>query len=757
MQTVNAQDANQIANAAPVDLPITLSAGSAEVLIPLKRLVASPYNQRKTKRDPAAIAALADNLLAVNLLQNLVVHPMKATAKKAQMYGVDAGETRRQALLLNVERGHITLDFPVRCMVISEADAILASASENDIRVPPHPADQFIAYKSLSDQGRSPEFIGAVFNVSAKTVAGHLKLASVSPKLFDLFADDEMDLDQIKALSVTDDHERQEAAWFGAPNSWDRQAHALRRVLQGDKLSLNDRMVRFVTVKAYEAAGGVVERDLFATHDEGFIVNYDLLSRLFNEKVSDQLDAIKSEGWAWVESRPKFDYSDHNQFTQLYAEPAPLTADQQSQYAQLQKRADEISTAMQAHDEADEGEEGYLCDEAWEALDAENDKVLRAIDDLDERDGEFTPEQKKVSGVIVSVGYQGTIEIARGLVRAEERAEARAMMEESGTEVPRSLTKKEKGAHSEKLLLNLTAHRTAAVQSALSQNPHVALVTIVHKLVLDFICNGYGMDKLSVAQISSKEAHHDLTRSAPELEQTEHATGLSAYVESFQAMLPKNPNLLFGWLLEQSQERLLNLLAVCTSLSINGVARTEDPNAINAIAGALNLNLSAYWQPTRASYLDHVSKARIVAIVSEVVSKEEGARLAKMKKGEAAQAAEKLLEGKNWLPEFMAASQVAEAHFYVDDEDDESTLDAAEANAEESEHGDTAEQPVSADVGPWPFPKAADFADANDEPNTTSSAYTESDIAQSVSVVPAIAWPFPLPNRSSLGTVRHAA
>lgn len=86
----------------------------------------------------------------------------------------------------------------------------------------------------------------------------------------------------------------------------------------------------------------------------------------------------------------------------------------------------------------------------------------------------------------------------------------------------------------------------------------------------------------------------------------------------------ENPNLLFGWLLEQPQDRLLNLLAVCTSLSINGVSREEGPSAVNALAGALSLNLSAYWQPTRASYLDHVSKDRIVAVVSEVVSKEEG-------------------------------------------------------------------------------------------------------------------------------------
>jgi ParB family transcriptional regulator, chromosome partitioning protein len=191
MQTVNAQDANvnTTDNASAVELPNAISAGAAVEMIPLRSLVESPYNQRKKARTEATILEFADNIRAVGLLQNLVVHPMKKRAKKAQTYGVAAGETRRLGLLFNVERGDITSDYLVPCKVISEADAILTSATENDLRKPPHPADQFIAYKALTDEGRSPEFIAAVFKVTPKTVAGHLKLASVSPKLFELFAE----------------------------------------------------------------------------------------------------------------------------------------------------------------------------------------------------------------------------------------------------------------------------------------------------------------------------------------------------------------------------------------------------------------------------------------------------------------------------------------------------------------------------------------------------------------------------------------
>lgn len=767
MQTVIAQDANvnTTDNAPNVDLPSALKAGAGEVLIPLKRLVASPYNQRKTKRDPATIEAIADNILAVNLLQNLVVHPMKVAAKKAQTYGVDAGETRRLALLLNVDRGHITLDFEVRCMVISEADAILASASENDLRVPPHPADQFYAYKALADEGRSPEFIATVFKVSPKTVAGHLKLANVSPKLFDLFASDVIQLDQIKALAITDDHERQEAAWFGAKGQWNQSANALRTVLKGDKLSFGDRMVRFVSVAAYEAAGGIVERDLFAAQDDGFIVNRDLLSRLFDEKIASTVETIKAEGWTWVDARPKFDYDDRNQFTQLYAKPVPLSTEDRAKYEEAEKRANELSDRIEASFDAEEGDEAYLSDEDRGKLEADCEQLYAVIHEMDDRDGQFTPEQMKVSGAIITVGYDGELEIVRGLIRREDRAEARAMMEEAGQSVPRSLTKKIKGVHSEKLLLNLTAHRTAAVQSALVVNPDVALVAVVHRLVLTFVYDRYS--DLSAVQIKEEQPMNSMDRAAPGIKELPQYEQLSLSVLAVTRLLPRNPNELFGWLLEQSQTALLNILAVCTALSLNGVSRTENPNAINALVGALELDLSAYWKPTRETYFDHVSKDRIAAVVSEVVSKEQGARLAKMKKGEAAQEAEKLLADRNWLPEFMVAAEVGETrHYYRSDEDDDAT--GVDADADSDQHLTLQAVDPTDDTGldeddipfanpepaPWRFPKAADFAASA----TKASSASESDsVAGDAHSAQRFAWPFPMPNVTAVTGARPAA
>ena len=96
----------------------------------------------------------------------------------------------------------------------------------------------------------------------------------------------------------------------------------------------------------------------------------------------------------------------------------------------------------------------------------------------------------------------------------------------------------------------------------------------------------------------------------------------------------------------------------------------------------LSVDMTAYWKPTRESYLNHVTKARICDVVTSAVSAEAAAPLASMKKDEAAQTAERLLTGTNWLPEVLANREHAKVSFYGathanhDSDDDEEGDDA---------------------------------------------------------------------------------
>lgn len=154
-----------------------------EVLIPLNKLKKSPHNARRTPHGEAAIAALAASIAHKGLLQNLVVQPeVKADGATTGYYLVTAGEGRRLALELRAKRREIKRTEPVRCIVDAAQDALEISLDENVTRTEMHPADQFEAFRALSEErGWSAEEIAARFGISPLTVRQRLRLGAVSP------------------------------------------------------------------------------------------------------------------------------------------------------------------------------------------------------------------------------------------------------------------------------------------------------------------------------------------------------------------------------------------------------------------------------------------------------------------------------------------------------------------------------------------------------------------------------------------------
>ncbi len=87
-------------------------------------------------------------------------------------------------------------------------------------------------------------------------------------------------------LASVDDHQRQEQAWAGLP-SWNQRPEHLRQLLtRGEIESDTDPLARFVTLKAYEKAGGPLRRDLFSDDDrKAYLLDPTLLERLAADKL----------------------------------------------------------------------------------------------------------------------------------------------------------------------------------------------------------------------------------------------------------------------------------------------------------------------------------------------------------------------------------------------------------------------------------------------------------------------------------------
>ena len=199
--------------------------------IPFNRLVLSQANVRRI-RAGVSIEELAEDIARRTLLQSITVRPVHDdNGAETGMFEMPAGGRRYRALELLVKQKRLAPAAPIPCIVRTEGLAEEDSLAENVQRAPLHPLDQFRAFLTLREKGMSEEQIAAAFFVSAHVVKQRLKLATVSPKLLDVYPEDGMTLDQLMAFTVNPDHERQEQVWAAMQRSYTKEPYYIRRLL----------------------------------------------------------------------------------------------------------------------------------------------------------------------------------------------------------------------------------------------------------------------------------------------------------------------------------------------------------------------------------------------------------------------------------------------------------------------------------------------------------------------------------------------
>lgn len=607
---------------------VSSPASGSTLFIPLNKLKKSPRNARKTPHPAADIEALAASIAAHGMLQNPVVEPEMKGSKPTGFYLVTIGEGRRQAQLLRAKRKEITKTEPIRCVVEAAQDAYEISLAENAIRSPMHPADQFEAFNALhTEKGLSAEDIAARFGVTPAVVKQRLKLAAVSPSLLDAYRNEEMTYEQLSAFTITDDIAKQERVWEDIGSYSDRDD--LVRALSEHHIAADDPRAVFVGADAYREAGGAILRDLFDEDGEGYFTDPELLFRLAAAKLEAVAATVKAEGWKWVEVMPRYDHSAVSEFRRVYPKERALSPDEQAKCEALQAEY----TALEVEAGSDDDEDSPL-----------HERFARIEQELTELLGEnaFDPADIARAGAVVSVGHDGEPRIERGFVRKEDdtRPVKTANPAKLGEAAPLS----------EKLVAELTAHRTLALRDALGDAPELALTALVHALAAEtFFPHGGTVSCIRVSAHSQYLGGH-----APGIEQAPLAQHLQARHERFAAQMPESPDDLWAYLRDMEPVQQLALLAHCVSLTVDAVKLPTRMDVAEAHADrlfqALDYDMAEVWTPTAANYLGRVSKERILEAVREGVSKEAAENLASMKKSAMAEAAEQRLKDRRWLP-----------------------------------------------------------------------------------------------------------
>jgi ParB family transcriptional regulator, chromosome partitioning protein len=608
--------------------------------IPLNQLVFSPANVRKTGAKDG-IDGLAASIAAHGLLQNLQVR-----SGESGQYEVVAGGRRFAALKLLAKQKKIAADYPVPCHALDSEDAAEISLAENEMRLPMHPADQFEAFRKLADQGNGPETIAARFGTTARIVEQRLRLAVVSPKLIAFYKKGEMTLDCLMAFTVAEDHRRQEKTWKALPE-WARNSpRHIRDALTEKHVAADSSLAQFVGIKDYEAAGGAVLRDLFDDEGSGWLTDAALVNRLVTEKLEQAAASVRGEGWKWVEIMPDLSWEALKGFGKATPERTPPTPEQQCEIAALTEEGDAL---MEEHGE--EPEDDAITERLWE--------IQERIADLSEGQEAWPDSAKAKAGVVIGIAQDGLFDIRRGLIHPEDKAAARkadkaAHAADSGSKGKTAPVPGSGQGLSAALIEDLTAHRTAALQAMLADNPTVALVAVVHALALDCL---YEPGTRSCLRVKATMTY--LANSAEGIDDGKADRQFAATTEAATKGMPKQPEKLWGWLIEQDQPTLLAILAVCAATAVDAVQKKHDPRPLDhadELAAALKLDMADWWQATAAGYFARVSKQQALDAVAEGSTKEAAENLARLKKDELTKEAEKRLTGTRWLPAILRAA-----------------------------------------------------------------------------------------------------
>ncbi len=628
--------------------------------IPFNKLVLSQANVRRIKTG-LSIEELAEDIARRGLLQSLSVRPVRdAGGADTGVYEVPAGGRRFRALELLVKQKRMAKTQPVPCVVREDGIAEEDSLAENVQRVALHPLDQFRAFQTLRDAGLSEEDIAARFFIGANVVKQRLKLVAVSPKLLDLYADDEMTLEQLMAFTVTDDQARQEQVWEGLAHSYNKEPWYIRRQLTESAVRASDKRAGFVGLKAYEAAGGIVMRDLFEQDNGGWLQDAALLDRLAIARLTSEAEALRAEGWKWIEVAVEFPYGHAAGLRRLTGTVAEVSAEEQARHEALCEEFDRLN------------EEYADADDLPEEVARRLDELGAELQSFAERPEIYDPADIARAGAFVSISNDGGLQIARGYVRREDEVPAEGAPDGSqGTPAgsaarPIIITvggdagspDAEAGDEddgikplSERLVTELTAHRTLALRDALAGDPEIAFVAAIHAFCLKAFYHSAVDSCLEIDARSTAFLHQ-----APGLAECDAAKAIEARQEAWGKRLPEDSEDLWDALIALDANSRAGLFAHCAALTVNAVhdPYSRSPRRLahaDSIAGAVGLDMAAHWTPTVENYLGRVTKTRILEAVREAKGEAAAQLIDHLKKPEMAKEAERLLAGTGWLPE----------------------------------------------------------------------------------------------------------
>lgn len=335
--------------------------------VPFSKLVASDeINARPKTREGL------DTLTASIERQGLIV-PLAVRAGDSGKFEIIDGRRRHAAIAQLVKSKVLEKDYEVPVLVRDDDDASALETSfvANSERLPPHPVDQHDVFVRLAEtHGLSNADLEARFGIKERTVRQQLALGKLAKPIRDAYRKGTIDAKTAQAFTRVEDPDCQVDVFERLRKKGKHYLndHAVRSELSDDRESVKDcALMKFVGEEAYLKAGGKISEDLF--DEERLVDDMPLLKKLARAKLEIEVKRVKADGWKWAEARLDDDEGEFNE---------------------------------------------------WQC---ENVKG----EDADNGDAEdFSAAERKKSGVLVCVDYEGKLECFYGLIKPSAKKPAKS-------------------------------------------------------------------------------------------------------------------------------------------------------------------------------------------------------------------------------------------------------------------------------------------------------------------------------------------
>lgn len=378
----------------------------------LAQLTINPEINPRSAQGYAGLDGIIAQIREHGAIDHIWVRP----GKKKNSFEVIDGSRRFHALQALARKGEWKKDakIPVTVFDVDDLGARDLALAANFEREALSPADEAIAFTRLFLSGMKLEAITARYAATERLVKQRIAIGSLPEPILNALRDGRIDLGAAQHFTAVP-AERALKVFKELDRKKSLRSHEVDRALRDGSVSGNDRRALFVGAVAYEAAGGSITTDLFS--DNAMWSDEKLLDTLFETALQEKAQALKDEGWSFVDVIRRNTYVIDGWSRSVSKEARELTKDEKAELKKLQAGVKAMVGEHAALETKSDDED--LSDSEnrrWHELDDLIEVAEARIEALNTP--LYTARQMAKAGAVIAFEeHGGQVRVVRGLIK----------------------------------------------------------------------------------------------------------------------------------------------------------------------------------------------------------------------------------------------------------------------------------------------------------------------------------------------------